>query len=171
MIKLIGAVMVISVTCAWGFGGIVRLRNHVKTLEGFLTAFEIMKSEICERLCPMPELMKLLGETVSWPTRNFFKSVGKKLPELGTMSFPVIWKKAAEACGDIVLSEAELAVLAELGHSLGRYDVDEQRRAITLAQRRLEMFLRKAEAKREHDTKLRAFTGMASGVFAVIILL
>ena len=171
MLKLIGAILVITGTCAWSGGGILRLKRHNDTLSGMISALHIMKSEICVRLSTMPEVAALLEKTIPYPVNTFFALVKKNLSKLGDMPFEEIWKKSIEGCGDLVLYEHEKTALIELGLSLGKYDIEEQKSAVLLAITRLEMFKKKAEAKKEHDTRIRAVLGMASGVFAVMILL
>ena len=86
-------------------------------------------------------------------------------------SFAAIWRRSVETTPELLLTEQETQTLAELGFSLGRYDAKEQSNALSYTIRRMEIFLQKAEAQRDKDSKTQAFLGVAAGVFAVIILL
>lgn len=171
MLKLIGAVLIFSGTLAWGVKGAADIKRHVKALSGLISCLEIMKNEICERQTPMPQLLDILYDSADMPVKGFIERVRLGMKELGRRSFASIWKKAAEESTEMQLSSQELRVVCELGYSLGRYSAAEQKSALLLSQRRLEMFLHKAEEASEQNARVRAFLGLTAGVFAVIILL
>ena len=171
MMRLIGAILLISGTAAWGMAGVMRLRGRARSLNALTSALEIMKSEICDRLTPLPELFELLQNEATPPAGLLFRNAGDKLSELGTRSLPAIWREAVAETPELLLTPSEELVLLELGLSLGRYDVEEQRRAFSYALRRLDALTKKAENERDSNAKIHAFLGVAAGVFAIIILL
>ena len=171
MINIIGAIMLIGAAAAWGVGSVLRLKGRVQNLSSILTALEVMRGEICERLTPMPELLEMLRDESPYPAGLFFEKVRNSMSDLGTYSFAAIWRRSVETTPELLLTEQETQTLAELGFSLGRYDAKEQSNALSYTIRRMEIFLQKAEAQRDKDSKTQAFLGVAAGVFAVIILL
>jgi stage III sporulation protein AB len=130
-----------------------------------------MKSEICDRLTPMPELLKQLTNEASPPASMLFKNAAEKIPSLGSRSFSSLWSQAVMETPELLLTPQEELVLKELGMSLGRYDTGEQKNAIQYAERRMDEYARKAETERERNSKVHAFLGIAAGLFAVVILL
>lgn len=171
MIRLIGAALIISSTAAMGFAGVWRLRNHVRALAAVLTSLDQMESEICSRLTPMRDVLELLSKEAPGPVRSFYQNAFRGMDALGDRSFYQIWTDAVANTRSLPLTEEEAQCLGELGLCLGRYDVREQAESINRVRKRMERFLREAEAARVRDSRLHAFFGVASGLMAVIILL
>lgn len=171
MIRLIGAVLITAGTAAWGLLGVFRLRSRVKNLNAIVSALSVMKSEICDRLTPMPELLRQMENEATYPASQLFKNAAEKIPSLGSKPFSSIWGQAVLNTPELLLTPQEELVLTELGMSLGRYDIGEQRSAIQYAERRMDDFSRKAELDKERNSKVHAFLGVAAGLFAVVILL
>jgi stage III sporulation protein AB len=171
MIRLIGAVLITAGAAAWGLLGVFRLRSRVKSLNTLVSALGVMKSEICDRLTPMPELLRLLENEATYPASLLFKNAAEKIPSLGSKPFSSIWSQSVMETPELLLTTQEELVLKELGMSLGRYDTGEQKNAIQYAERRMDEYARKAETERERNSKVHAFLGVAAGLFAVVILL
>ena len=171
MIRLIGALLITAGTAAWGILGVIRLRSRVRNLGALLSALDVLKSEICDRLTPMPQLLRQLTAEATYPASVLFQNASDKMGALGSRPFSVIWRQAVQDTPELQLKPQEELVLTELGMSLGRYDVGEQRSAIAYAARRLDECLRRAEADRDKNSKVHAFLGVAAGIFVVVILL
>jgi stage III sporulation protein AB len=171
MIRLLGAVLITAGTAAWGIMGVLRLRRRVNSLSAIISALTAMKSEICDRLTPMPELLRQLEHEATYPASVLFANAAEKVPSLGSKPFSVLWRQAVLNTPELLLMPTEELVLTELGMVLGRYDVAEQRAAMTYAERRMEEFRSRAITDRDKNSKVRAFLGVAAGIFAVVILL
>jgi len=171
MFRIIGAVIIVACTAAFGFSGVTRLRVRVKNLQNLITALEIMKSEICERLTPMTEILTTLSQEAQAPVSGVFKECCNQMSQLGSRSFYFIWKSAVESACDLELTEHEKKILTDMGHVLGRYDIQEQKSAITYAIRRLETCLQNAEEEKRSQSKVHAALGVSAGLFIVIILI
>jgi stage III sporulation protein AB len=130
-----------------------------------------MKSEICDRLTPMPELLKQMAAEATYPASLLFKNASEKMVSLGSRPFSAIWRQAVQNTPELLLKPPEELILTELGMSLGRYDVGEQRSAIAYAARRMDECRSRAEADRDKNSKVHAFLGVAAGLFVVVILL
>ena len=171
MIRFIGAVLITIGTAAWGILSVFRLRSRVKNLHALTSALGIMRSEICDRLTPMPELLRSISDEATYPASQLFSNVSGEMNTLGTKPFSAIWSHAVKNTPELLLNPPEELVLTELGVRLGRYDIAEQAAAIQYAQRRMEEHIRKAETDRDNNSKVHAFLGMAAGLFAIIMLL
>jgi stage III sporulation protein AB len=130
-----------------------------------------MKSEICTRLTPLPELFELLARQTREPANLLFADCLIKLRSMRGRPFAEVWKAALKSSGVLELNDGELEILIELGSALGRYDVERQGEAIATAKKRLEACLAKAESERDKESKTRAVLGIAAGVAIAIILL
>ena len=171
MIRLLGALLMLAGSASWGFSGVLRLNRRARALAALTEAVGIIKSEVCDRLSPVPELLETLINRADRPADDFFRRVYKKLPKLGKSTFPEIWRQAAEESTALCLKETEKTALFALGNALGRYGAAEQGRELDYLARRFEGFLRDAEAEKKRDSGMHAALGLAAGVFCVIILL
>jgi len=146
-----------------------RIIRRVDTLHALITALETMKSEICDRMTPLPELIDdLAAETSSYAGR-FFQYLKEGMGELGIRQFSFLWKDALDRALYPELDEAERKALSDLGRSLGRYDIEEQRQAISYTQKRLEAYVKSAEEAKRTQGKMHAVLGLTSGLFMVLV--
>ncbi|MCL2408799.1 MAG: stage III sporulation protein AB [Oscillospiraceae bacterium] len=172
MINAIGAVLLIGGTAAFGLSGVFRLRARSRNLATITGALGVMQSEICDRLTPMSELLSQLSEEAGYPASLLFKNAEEKMKSgLGGVSFATIWRQAVSETPELTLKREEESVLHELGQSLGRYNANQQKRALEYAERKMEEFCKKADAERDANSKLHAFLGVTAGVFAAVILI
>jgi stage III sporulation protein AB len=169
--RAIGAVLLVAGTTSWGVLGAMKLRNKCRSLAAILWSLGALESEICDRLTPMPELITRLARECEPPARAFYANVAKRLDMLGNIEFSALWRRALGETPELLLNEGEAAVINGLSLVLGRYDAEEQRGAIAYARRRFEDFQRRAETARDTDSRLRAFLGVAAGLFAALILI
>ncbi len=72
---------------------------------------------------------------------------------------------------ELLLTPQESLCLARLGFSLGKYGPEEQRSAISRLRQQLEGYWEEARRQRDQNARLCTVMGLASGVFAVIVLL
>lgn len=171
MLKLVGALVLVGVSAWAGLDRSAQLRRQAACLAGLITALEIMKSEICTRLTPMPELVGRLGETGPEPARLFFKRVEGGLGFLGDTDFPRLWSRAVAASSELQLGAEERVALTNLGLMLGRYTAAEQESAIDRCLDRLERAHGLAEARFRTEGRLYAGLGLAFGITLVLVLL
>ncbi|MCL2401322.1 MAG: stage III sporulation protein AB [Oscillospiraceae bacterium] len=172
MINAIGAVLLIGGTAAFGISGVFRLRARSRSLAVIIGTLGVMQSEICDRLTPMPELLSQLSEEAAYPASLLFKNAEEKMKSgLGGVSFATIWRQAVSDTPELMLKCEEASVLHELGQSLGKYNAEQQKRALQYAERKMEDFRKKADNERDTNSKLHAFLGVTAGVFAAVILI
>lgn len=171
MLRIIGALLLVSGTAAWGITEVMKLRERARSLSAVTSSLETVRSEICDRLTPMPELLELMSEMSEYPANLLYKNAGEKMKSIGSKPFSSIWKQAIDETPELVFKAPEKQVLNELGTSLGKYNIEEQRSAITFAQRRLDSLTQKAESERDTQSKVKAALSVAAGVFAVVMLI
>ena len=171
MLKLIGAILLIAGTASCGIIGAMRLRRRSDSLSSVLSALSTMKSEICDRLTPIPELLEMLAEDGQYPANALFSNACANMSRLGSAQFSEIWNQSVEKTPELLLNARECEVLSELGKSLGKYNIEEQRSALLYALDRFSGYLKKAESSRAEGAKMRAAIGVAAGIFAVVILI
>jgi len=171
MLNVVGAVLIIGATAAVGLSSVWRMRARVRVLSGLIVAIEAMKNEICDRLMPIPELLEQLARESDVPVDQLFHRAIREMADIGIQSFYFIWKAAVESAQTLELTKEERQTLIDLGRTLGRYDTEQQREALTYTLRRLEGHLRRAEEECTKHSRVHAVLGIAVGVFVVVILL
>ena len=171
MIKIIGALMIICGTAAWGLGSAAKMRNRVTTLNSLIESLDVMRDEICVNLTPLPKVMELTGKTAPKPAGQFYKNVASKIGEISQKGFYGIWMQALDENSSMTLGNEERDVLVRLGAGLGKYDFDSQGRIIMSAKRNLERIEEKAEKEKNANSKLHTFLGIAAGMMAVVVLI
>ena len=171
MIKLVGALLIVFGTAAWGIGSVMKMRTRSKALSAIISSLEIMAEEIGVNLTPMPELVEMLSNMAPQPANLFYRNVKAELLKLGTESFGRIWQTGLDNSGELMLEKGEKEILSELGLELGKYDGESQRRMIRSAIRRLMIIADAAERERRESSKLHGFLGVAAGMFAVVVLI
>ncbi|MBQ8831753.1 MAG: stage III sporulation protein AB [Oscillospiraceae bacterium] len=171
MIKIVGALLIICGTAAWGMSSVARMKNRVITLRSLITSLDIMRDEICVNLTPLPKVMELTGKAAPKPAGKFFRNVASKTDDIPQQGFFGIWMQALDdGCG-MTLEEDERDVLIRLGSGLGKYDCDSQGRVIMTAKKSLERIEERAEKDKNANSKLHAFLGIAAGMMAVVVLI
>ena len=169
MIKSFAATLVIVIPAVIGFGQISILRRRIQTLTEFITAFELMRSEICTRLTPLTELVKIMSREM--PVCGFFVALDTAMKDLGHFSFPQIWFNALNAAPGLGLKDDDIKILGFLGLQLGRYEAGEQEAALSNVIRRLEKNLTGAKGELGVKGNLYAGLGIASGLLLAVLLI
>ena len=128
MIKVLGAILVISGCGGLGIMVAAAHRRESAVLRAFLSALDLLECELEFRCASLPELCKTVGEGSKGLIRQIFLSLGL---ELDKQLSPDV-----EKCMHIVLRElpqiprltANAFLL--LGQSLGRFDLEGQKKGL-----------------------------------------
>ncbi len=171
MIKIIGAILVTAGATAAGVSGAVRMAARGRSLRALLAAVIILEDEICTRMTPTPDIFDMLAGETPEPASSFFANICAGLRHLDEHRFNDIWREAVEVTPALRLNARERQALLELGYSLGRYDAEAQRPALSLARRRFEKFAADAEEERRRSAKTSVMCGFAAGILAVIMFI
>ncbi|NLL39734.1 MAG: hypothetical protein GX254_09155 [Clostridiales bacterium] len=169
MLRIVGALMVISCCSIIGMGYAGGLRARKKNLAGFIAALTVMRSEICDLLTPMPELLERMAGQTEPPIKQFFINCLSFMKM--QMPFSKAWEKAVRETAGLELYTEEIFCLCRLGMLLGRYEVEEQRVAITRTIVRLEEFHRRAGEDMAGRGKVCAAMGISAGLMIAIIMI
>ncbi len=171
LVKTLGSILIVAAATLFGISQKVRLARRVETLEMFISALEIMYSEISCMCTSTEELIKRLCDITRGAVQEFFKSLGALQKERSDLPFALVWNRNVKESEFSELSAQEIQTLSELGNSLGRYNADETIRAIMHTKRSLEGFLKSAIDARAKLGKLYGNLSIISGVALVIILI
>lgn len=159
--KYLGAALIFFACLGAGTSRALEMRRRVRTLRGLTAALEVMKSEICSRLSPLPQAVEAAASGAPAELAAFFASLRRGEADIGDRSFSDIW---GAGCRETLpaLGERELAALLGLGASLGRYAAEEQGQAFDACAAIL------GGALRTYETALSGGMRTAVGVWAAL---
>ncbi len=171
MIKIIGAILLIGGAAIIGIYASNELSVRARVLQSFLSALDIMRSEIGGRLTPISEILEKLSRESAEPLDVFFRECLEEKNKRRDVPFFLIWSKVLAQADYLKLKSNEKDVIKELGAVLGRYGAEEQINAISHTGRRISSLSESAENDRKRLGKLYTRLGVISGVAVVIILI
>lgn len=170
MLKALGAALILAGGAALGAVGSCRLSHRARLLRSLCGDLRQIERELAFRLTPLPALFSRLGQARESPTARFFKRCADGLGNVGEVPLCSVWEQAVtEEFSQ--LPPDDRAILTELSLVLGRYNDEDQRRALSGAAERLDEKAREAEAERDKLGKVYGALGLTVGAFLVILLL
>lgn len=168
-IKLIGAVLIIAGCGGVGFSMAAAHRREENALRQLAAALDYMGCELQYHLLPLPELCRQVAGTCTGPVRQVMDTLAE---ELESQIAP-----DAAACMTAALAKTPKLThrlrknLAELGVSLGRFDLPGQLKGLEAARVSCRRDLE--ELTKDRDVRLRSYQtlGLCAGCALAILFL
>ena len=165
--KWIGAILVIAGCGGLGCSIASKYRQKERQLRQLMDALRYMESELQYRLTPLPELCRYAGKACSGILRDVFLNLSRELN----------WQTAPDACSCMNaalkrsrdLPPSLRRLLLQLGHTLGRFDLQGQIKGLQSVQASCETELDKLAQNR--DIRLRSYQtlGLCAGAALAIL--
>lgn len=160
--KLIGAVLIFS-ACTWcGFKVSQSLKNRCVFLERFITALEILKTEIAfsgaDLKTAFENAARISGASIFSQAALYIEKEGINMA----------WKRAVE---QVAISDADRRLIMLLSSRLGKTDAKGQVRHIEYVSGLVSEAKREAVSRYEGTGGLYRRGGVLLGMFAVLILI
>ncbi len=133
-----------------------------------MSALELMRCEVVDRLAPVPDIIERLAVSGPEASRCFFRQLSLEIAGLGEREFSEIWSSCV---GTLDLRHEEAEAMRGLGRSLGRYGAAEQDGAISRCMALLESFAAQAREEAAAGTKLYGGLGVTVGLLLAIMLI
>lgn len=169
MVHLIGAALVAAGGALLGFQAAAGLRRRVRAVRETEAGLALLERELELSAPPLPRLLERGAEHSQGPARALFQGCLRGLDSLDQEDFSSLWRRLVrEQTG---LPAEGQAVLLSLGDTLGRYEGERQREALSAARRRLEELAGRLEADSRHQGRVYQALGLSGGAFLVILLL
>ena len=168
MLRLFGGVLVMLGIGALGFAKIAQMNKEVKILRGLVGALEEMEGEITFQLTPMPVVFWGLSQRMEEPLKSFFRRLSEGMEYLEEQALSTLWR---EEVATLSLNQKARGILSELGEVLGRYDGEQQSRAIARTRESLSAILQHQEGEWAEKRKLYATLALTVGALVVILLI
>ena len=168
MIRLVGALLLVSGCGSFGFAMGLHYRREIKMLRQLLAALQEMEWELKYRLTPLPDLCATGAAAAEGKLGELFR---KLRSELETGEFSEI-----SGCMNGLVQTMDIAprcrtCLRELGNSLGRYDLEGQLQGIRSVKHRCRGFLEELESHRSE--RMRSYQTLwlcAGGALAILLV-
>lgn len=167
--KLIGSVLIIATCGGVGFSMAASHRREERALRELYRVLDYMASELQYHLLPLPELCRRVAGESSGPVRQVMEALSQ---ELESQIAP-----DAAACMTAALAKIQKLPqglrkhMADLGVSLGRFDLEGQLRGLEAARRACATAIEALSENR--DQRLRGYQtlGLCAGCALAILFL
>ena len=167
--KWIGALLIITSCTACGFSVAAGKRKEEQLLYQLDQVLQLMENELQYRLTSLPELCYMAAEETKGSLHGVLVRLHRelcrqKLPDAGSCMAAAI-RESRE------LPNRIRSILAQLGHGLGRFDLEGQLQGIHTVRRRTEESLE--SIRKNRDERLRSYQtlGICAGAALAIILI
>ncbi len=169
MTAALGKLLLLLGCTALGLGRGFGLKRRTACLFELRRALETMGRELTFSLRPLGSLMDQARRESRGEACALFAACQEKFAHTGGESWAESWRTALETTS-LPLKEEDRRILSEAGQILGRYDGEDQRRALGGLLARLEE--QAQEARSEEKRLFRVYTalGITAGLFCVILL-
>lgn len=168
--RLLGVLLLSGGFWALGLCGARRLKRRESELKELIAGLETVKRELKYCLAPLPELFRCAAEQTAGEVALLFSCCADRMESMGGHTFCRVWKQVLME-RRFCLDRTDLMELEQLGGILGRYDADEQLRAIEQTAARLEEQCRQAEEQSVRLGKVYTVLGLAAGMFTIIFFI
>ena len=167
MMRIIGALMIISASGAAGMRMSEGLKKRADTLDELIAALNHLKANICFSDAALEKALRRAGEAVS--CGELFFTAADNMKHSGVNE---AWNAAVRGGADrFCLKSADVSALTALGERLGRTDAEDQKRNIDGVLANLGVC--RADARSEYEKNGRLFRGggILCGMLAALLLI
>lgn len=168
-LKWIGAILIIVGCGGVGFSMALSHRNQMKELQQLLSALDFMQCELQYRLTPLPDLCRQTAAHAQSGIKTLFATLAAELEDQVSPDVMSCMRSAIVKTGQ--LSDKAATVAANLGRTMGRFDLDGQLMGLENARRECRQML--DNLNRNRDTRLRSYQtlGLCAGAALAILFL
>ncbi|MFC7394244.1 stage III sporulation protein SpoIIIAB [Scopulibacillus cellulosilyticus] len=171
MIKIIGAVIIITSTTGIGMLVSRRFSERPRQLRQLRSALQSLEAEIMYGLTPVREAASHLSTQLPKPLSLFFKQLEAKLSE-EAVTLQSAWEETLESFWEqTALQKSEKEIMYQFGATLGKHDSENERKQIRLALAHLEREENEARQAQGKYEKMSKSLGLLAGLLIVLLLL
>ena len=163
MLKLPGAVLIISASCAWGFSKSLSLKKRAENLTRMTASLMLLENEVSFGGKNIKEALFAIAKAEKLP---FFAAVSEGI---GRLSVSEAFSEAVSEC-DMHLSGTDNAAILEFSRNLGGLDTAAQLKSIAHTRKVLERAQEEAaEEYRRYGNMYRSMGFLGGILFALIL--
>lgn len=168
-IKLIGAFLVFAGCGGFGFTMAAAHRREEAMLHQYISALEFMECDLSYRLSPLPQLCRAASNSITGPIHTLFRCLAEELEAQVAPDVSICVKAAISGVPGLSHSLAEQ--FAELGGTLGRFDLPGQLKGIHAAIDRARLSLESLAENRAGRLRSYQTLGLCAGAALAILFL
>lgn len=172
LLKLAGALLIITSTTLLGFSLAYKKRERLKELGCLQMAFQMLISEISYTASPLPLAFEGIGEKIKEPVSQLFIKAAREMEKCRGDGMGEIWKEAVE---DFLphssLRESDKEIILSVSSFLGVSDKVHQEKQLKLLMYQLKEIEKEARASLGRSERMCKYLGVLGGLMLVILLL
>ncbi|MCL1807001.1 MAG: stage III sporulation protein AB [Oscillospiraceae bacterium] len=157
----IGFVCIVVGCGGLGLTAFLRLEARVKLLSAFSMLANRLGGEIGFRLTPLPEMPDKFPALKPFWDKMDYQPYGEE-------TYSEAWSRSV---ADLDLPVFDRALLTDMGEILGRYDADNQVKALESLRKQLDISLTEAKEKRGTYGRLYALAGVLGGLILAVVMI
>lgn len=167
--RYLGAILVFLSCGGFGFSVAASSRRETWMLHQIIKMADIMEQELNFRLTPLPELCRRTGKITGGVIRGVLLALAE---ELDNQIRPDV-----SSCMRSVLSRSDnlprsvQRILAELGSTLGKYDLSGQLQGLQGVKARCSWYLQRLEQNQQHRLRSYQTLGLCAGAALAILFI
>ncbi len=142
-------------------------KRRMDRLGQLCASLQLLRGELLSRPSSLEELCALLTAESEGETADFFRALAQGMERLNRESFREIWETELEKQMPD-LQQEEKRELEELGSVLGRFDLDEQQKALERCLTHLHKLLERLQEN--YPVKQKLCIGISCSLAAMLIL-
>lgn len=167
--KWVGSILIVVSCSGCGFAIAAAKRREEKLLYQLLGIFQYLEADLQYRLTPLPELCRMIASQTKGILQvvflNLYRELNwQKLPDAGSCMYA-----AVQRSGEVPTTVRRL--LIQLGHTLGRFDLNGQLQGVQAVKKRCEEYLEDLRKKRDDRLRTYQTLGVCAGTALAIILI
>lgn len=171
MMKLIGSVLLVTATTGLGMWKANSYSERNKELQQFITALQMLETEIVYGATPLPEAFSRIGLRIPGRIGSLLDETGRSLGKGdGHSAGQIFQEKLAKWEEKIHLLRQDREILQTFGQTLGNSDRTDQIKHIRLANSRLVSEQAIARDEKDRLGKMWRYLGALIGLAGVIIM-
>ncbi len=172
MLKLLGAILIISATTSFGFYLARSLYRRTRQIRELQNALQLLETEIVYGATPLSQALQKTGEMTAQPLDGIFRRAAVYLGEYGGLSTYECWKMALEETWPSTFLQAgEKDILLQIGQALGRSDRSDQQRHLRMALQHLLSEGDRAKEEQERYEKMCRSLGFLGGLLLALLMI
>lgn len=169
--KLIGSLLLVSVTTGLGFIKAENLKDRVKLLEELKRMTMLLQGELRFHRSVLMEIFENVSERLNEPLSGFLKEVSENMDFEKRGNFEDIWSSASENfIKKHPFSKEDRQVFILLGNSLGYLDITMQMECLNHALLQIEEHITQAKEQLQMKGKLYQTMGVSIGMLLVLLI-
>lgn len=169
MIKIVGSVLIVGASAAFGLRRKSWYQRRCRVLSELVYAAGRMEAELSGRETETEELLLLLGKGET-AAAKLFRAWAMGMEGLENRPLAALWEDCVLRA-DLPLKEEERETVLRLGQILGRYDGRLQTKLLSGLRQELEQYLSTAREEGEREGKSAVTVSCTIGLLAALMLM